>query len=29
LSLESHFKSQQAKKNIVGLDSNILKDFLD
>jgi predicted nuclease with TOPRIM domain len=29
LSLEPHFKAQQAKENLVGLDSNVLKGFID
>jgi len=29
LSLNPHFKAQQAKENLVGLDSNVLKDFVD
>ncbi len=29
LSLNPHFKVQQAKENLVGLDSNVLKDFVD
>ncbi len=29
LSLNPHFKVQQAKKNLVDLNSNVLKDFVD
>ena len=29
LSLSTHFKTQQAKENLVGLDSNVLKGLLD